>query len=162
MPSYKRKTVLFMTISSAGHSNSILALSLELLTYPNIDVHVASFPPLRKRAQGLSSSVKVLGEKHPSSNFMFHEIGGMNEIEAIESKGLRVASFPHPPLARSHDEGIYKLLILLSPWNGKGTHCHLHFALLVQVENQLLTEMAVVALRICQSGRQLQRHYQHG
>ena len=135
MPSYKRKTVLFMTISSAGHSNSIFALSLELLTYPNIDVHFASFPPLRKRAQELSSSVNVLREKHSSSNFMFHEIDGMNETEAIESKGLRVASIPHPPLARSHDEGINKLLILLSPWNGKGMPCHLHFALLVRVES---------------------------
>lgn len=127
MSSHKRKTVLFMTVSAAGHSNSILALSFELLTHPNIDVHVASFPVLRKRAQELSNSARVVKERHPSSNFTFHEIDGMSEEEAGESKGLGGASFPHPPLAKSHDEGVHKLIVLVSAWNGKGMPRHLHF-----------------------------------
>jgi hypothetical protein len=87
----------------------------------------------------------------------------MSLEEAVKSKGLSAASLPHPPLARSHDEGINKLIILLSAWNGKGTLPWLHFTTPpMRIENQSLTEMAAVGLRICQSGRQLQRHYQHG
>ena len=120
MSSQEQKTVLFMTTTAAGQCNSILALSFELLTHPNVDVHVASFPVLRKRVQELSSSARVVREKHPNSNFIFHEIGGMSDGEAMNSKGLNGASAPHPPLAKSHNEGINKLMILLSAWNGKG------------------------------------------
>jgi hypothetical protein len=162
MSSHKRKAVLFLTVSEAGQSNSILALSLELLARPKIDVHVASFPVLRKRVQELLSSARVVREKHSNSSFTFHEVDGMSLEEAIELKGLSGASFPHPPLARGHDEGINKLMIMLSAWSGKGTPCRSHFVLPVQVKNQLLTEMAAVALRICQGGRQLQSHHQHG
>ncbi|KAF9783703.1 hypothetical protein BJ322DRAFT_1196570 [Thelephora terrestris] len=59
MSSHNRKTVLFLTVSEAGQSNSILALALELLTHPNIDSHIASFPILRKRVEQLSSTAKV-------------------------------------------------------------------------------------------------------
>jgi hypothetical protein len=77
MSSHGRKTVLFMTVAEAGQSNSILALALELLTHPNVDVHVASFPVLRKRAEELSSSARVVERKHPGSTFTFQEIDGM-------------------------------------------------------------------------------------
>lgn len=115
-----RKTVLFLTISEAGHSNSILTLALELLTHPNIDVHVASFPILRKRAEQLSSSAKVLEGKHPGSTFTFHDIGGMSLGEAIWSKGATGSSIPHPPMAKSHEHGMNNLMLLLASWNGKG------------------------------------------
>ncbi|KAF9779593.1 hypothetical protein BJ322DRAFT_1167873 [Thelephora terrestris] len=59
MSSHNRKTVLFLTVSEAGQSNSILALALELLTHPNIDSHIASFPILQKRVEQLSSTAKV-------------------------------------------------------------------------------------------------------
>jgi len=51
----------------------------------------------------------------------------MSSIEAFESKGLTEASFPHPPLSRSRDEGIGKLIIMLTGWNGKGATHHFHF-----------------------------------
>ena len=127
MSSQNPKTVLFMTLHESGQSNSILALSLELLTHPNVDVHVASFSTLRKRAEGLSSSAKVVERKHPGSSFTFHQIDGMSSIEAFESKGLTEASWPHPPLARSHGEGIEKLIVILTGWNGKGTTHHLRY-----------------------------------
>ena len=115
-----------MCISEAGHSNSILALALELLTHQNIDVHVASFPILRKRAEQLVSSAGVAGRKHPSSTFTFHDIDGMSLGECVWSKGLTGASFPHPPLARTHEHGIKNLITLIATWNGKGVfdgHC---------------------------------------
>jgi len=163
MSSRNPKTVLFMTVSETGQSNSIFALSLELLTHPNVDVHVASFPILRKRAEELSSSAKVVQRKHPDSSFTFHDIDGMSLGEAVESKGLTGASFPHPPIARSHDEGINKLIIMLTGWNGKGTTHHFRFfPPPMRFEYRSLTEMAAVVLRIRQSGRQLQRHHQRG
>jgi hypothetical protein len=123
MSPHSRKTVLFVTVAEAGQSNSILALALELLTHPNIDVHVASFPGLRKRAEQLSTSARVVEKKHPSSDFTFHEINGIGLREALEAKGLTEESFPHPPMARTHDEGINKLIALLTSWNGEGaTH----------------------------------------
>ena len=129
MPSRERKPVLFVTNPEFGQCNTILALALELITHPNTDVHVASFPVLRKRAEELSSSVRATEKAHPNSSFTFHEIGGMSFEEAFASKGLSVASFSHPPLARSYDKGITMLLALLTNRNGKGTTRYLCFIL---------------------------------
>jgi len=128
MSSHDRKTILFITLPEIGQSNSIFALALELTTHPNIDVHVASFPVLRNRAEELSSSTKVTEKAHPDSSFTFHDISGISFEDAIEAKGLSGASFPHPPLAKSHDEGIAKLIIMLTCWNGEGATIH-HFGL---------------------------------
>jgi hypothetical protein len=98
--------VLLVTVAEAGQSDSILALALELLTRPNVDVHVASFPVLRKRAE---EPARVVGRKHPGSTFAFQEIGGMSVREAANSKGLTKATLPHPPLARIHDAGLNTL-----------------------------------------------------
>lgn len=124
MSSLERKPVLFITLPETGQSNSIFALALELVTHPNVDVHVASFPVLRKRAEELSSSAGIVEKTHPNSSFTFHDLDGMDFEEAIELKGLSAASFPHPPLARSHGEGIGKLMIMLTCWNGRGTTPH--------------------------------------
>ena len=113
-----------MTVAETGQSNTIFALALELITNPNIDVHVASFPALRRRVEELLSSVRVVEQTHPNSSFTFHEIGGMSLGESIEAKGLSGTSFPHPPMARSSDEGIEKLIIMLTSWNGKGAICY--------------------------------------
>lgn len=121
MSLHSRKTVLFMTIAEAGQSNSVFALALELLTHPNVDVHVASFPVLRKRAEELSSSARVVERKHPSSTFTFQEINGMSFREALESKGLPEAAWPHPPLVWTHDRGLDTLITLIVGWSGKGT-----------------------------------------
>lgn len=121
MSSQNKKTVLFLCVSEAGHSNSILALALELLTHPNTDVHLASFPTLRKRAEQLSSSPKVVQNKHPSSTFTFHDIGGASLGEAFVSKATAGFSITHPPMAKSHDNGMSNLMLVIAAWNGKGT-----------------------------------------
>lgn len=121
MASSNRKTVLLMTVAVAGQSNSILTLALELLTHQNVDVHVASFQILRKRAEKLSAAPVVVGGKHPGSSFTFHAIDGMNLGEAIMSKGLAgVVTFSHPPMAKNRDDGMNKLTTLGAIWNGKG------------------------------------------
>lgn len=120
MSSGDKKTVLFLTVSEAGQSNSILALGLELLTHPNVNVHVASFPILRKRAEQLSSSAKVVGNKHPGSSFTFHDIDGMSLGEAIWARGVTGESIPHPPLAKSQDRGMKNLIHMVGSWTGKG------------------------------------------
>ena len=120
MSSHEQKAVLLITLPETGQSNSIFALAFELITHPNIAVHIASFPGLRSRAEELSSSPRVTEKAHPTSSFTFHDIGGISFEEAIEAKGLSSASFPHPPLAKSHDEGISKLIIMLTCWNGEG------------------------------------------
>ena len=113
-----------MTISETGQSNTIFSLALELITHPNIDVHVASFPILRRRAEQLSSSARVSKQIHPNSSFTFHEISGMSFGESIEAKGLSSALFPHPPMAKSHNEGFEKLITMLTSWTGQGAVRH--------------------------------------
>ena len=113
-----------MTLAEAGQSNSIFALALELLTHPNVDVHVASFPVLRKRAGELSSSARVVERKHPNSTFTFQEIGGMSLREAVGLKGLGEATLSHPPLARTHGEGLNIIITLVAGWTGKGMTCY--------------------------------------
>ena len=158
MSSHDRKTILFITLPETGQSNSIFALALELTTHPNTDVHVASFPALRNRAEELSSSTRVTEKAHPDSGFTFHEIGGISFEAAIEAKGLSGASFPHPPLAKSHDEGISKLIIMLTCWNGEGTTRHPCFTSAhMRLVYQSLTDMGATRhwrhlSRICQSG----------
>ena len=121
MSSQERKTVLFITDSEIGQCNSIFALALELITHPNTDIHLASFPVLRKRAEELSSSARAAEKAHPNSTFTFHEIDGMSYEEVFASIRLSRAPFPHPPLAKGHDEAITKLLTLMKSWDGKGT-----------------------------------------
>ena len=114
---HNRKTVLFITSAEAGQSNSILALALELLTHSNVDVHVASFPALRKRAEELLSSVRAMKAKHPGSGFTFQEIGGQSLQEAVRSKQTSwksIAGFLHQPPAQTHDEGLSKPIALMS------------------------------------------------
>ena len=121
MSLHNRKTVLFITTADAGQSNSILALALQLLTHPNIDVHVASFPVLRKRAEELLGYESVVKTKHPDSSFTFQEIDGLSVNEAGQSRGLDITTFPHPPLARARDDGLNKMMAMISSWNGRGT-----------------------------------------
>ena len=156
MSLHNRKTVLFITSAEAGQSNSIFALALELLAHPNIDVHVASFPALRKRAEESFNSIKVVKTKHLDSSFTFQEIGGQSLQEAVRSKQswTSAADFPHPPLARTHDDGLSKLVTLRSGWDGKGT-TRRHFWLFsppIQLEYPSLTDMGTVCFRIRQSG----------
>ena len=154
MSLHNRKTVLLITVAEAGESNTILALALELLTHPNVDVHVASFPVLRKRAEELSSSARVVKTKHPDSSFTFQEIGGWSFGEAVRSKGLNITTFPHPPLARTHDKGLSNLIAMISSWNGKG-ETRRYFWLSsppIQIVYLSLTEMGAVFSRIRQSG----------
>jgi len=129
MSSPERRSILFITLPEIGQSNSIFALALELTTHPNVDVHVASFPVLRNRAKELTGSTKVTEKAHPDSSFTFHHISGISFEDAIAAKGLSGASFPHPPLAKSHDEGIAKLIIMLTCWNGKGAARHPYLTL---------------------------------
>jgi len=111
-----------MTVAEAGQSNSIFTLALELLAHPNVDVHVASFPVLRKRAEELSGSARVAERKHPDSTFTFQEISGLSLQEAFELKGLPEATWPHPPLARTR-EGLDTLIVVDAFFNAACEAC---------------------------------------
>ena len=113
-----------MSVAEAGRYNSVFALALELLTHLNVDVHVASFPILRKRAEELSSSAGVVERKHPASTFTFQEISGMSLREACEPRGLAEDSWPHPPLARTRDKGLDTLITMMTSLHRKGTTCY--------------------------------------
>ena len=142
MSPHNRKTVLFITTADAGQSNSIFALVLELLTHSNVDVHVASFPVSRKRAEELLGSARVVKTKRPDSSFTFQEIDGLSVQEAAQSKGMSMNNFPYPPLARTHDEGLRKIITMTSCWNGRGTTRHFWLSSPpIQIECPSLTEM---------------------
>jgi hypothetical protein len=152
MSLHSRKTVLFITIAEAGQSNTIFALALELLTHPNVDVHVASFPVLRKRAEKLSTSACAVERKHPGSTFAFQEISGMALREAAELGGVSEATWSHPPLARTRDEGLNKLNTIVIGWNGKGTIRYFWPASpSIQIEFRPSTVVAIEYVRVVNS-----------
>ena len=83
------KKILFLTNAESGQSNTILALALEASTRPNLEVHLASFPVLKRRVERLSSKI------------VFHDLDGHGSFENFAAHGLPEEDFPHPPVTKS-------------------------------------------------------------
>jgi len=103
--------VLFLTNSESGQANTILALALEALTRPHVEVHIASFLKLKRHVERLS----------PKLNF--HALDGKDMFEAIAAKGLTEDSFAHPPTRKSFAAYGWNLALVLTVWDGERTFC---------------------------------------
>ena len=100
-----KKTLLFVTNAESGQSNTILALALEASTRQQVEIHVASFPILKRRVERLSSKIK------------FHPLDGEGTFEIFEAHGLSERDFSHPPVTKSFVA--YDRLRLV--WDGDST-----------------------------------------
>ena len=101
------KKLLFLTNSESGQSNTILATALEALTRPHVEVHVASFPVLKRRVEKLD----------PRLNF--HALDGKPATEIAQGLGFSAIDARHPPLRKRImvDERI--LQVGYAGWDGE-------------------------------------------
>lgn len=87
--SIQTRKILFVTKAECGQSNTILALALEASTRHRLQVHIASFPVLKRRVERLSSKLN------------FHPLDGQGTFETPEAHGLSEQDLPHPPVTQS-------------------------------------------------------------
>ncbi|ORY67420.1 uncharacterized protein BCR38DRAFT_157791 [Pseudomassariella vexata] len=97
----KRQTILFMTNSELGQASIVLAVAIELLLNPSLDVHIASFPPL--------SSIVPDG-------ITFHAIPGPSMKQVLADRGIDFLP-RHPPGVRGAVQSYREALpAVLAPW----------------------------------------------
>ncbi|KAK7415566.1 hypothetical protein QQX98_005812 [Neonectria punicea] len=108
----KNGTVLFISNSEHGLSNVHLATASALLeNYPDMDVHYASFPSVRRNLERISSFAR---EKAPGiSDVVFHELKGLTFAQAIMKEGRSFISAPGRAGIASLAEHIQ---LWISPW----------------------------------------------
>ena len=103
------RKILFMTNSESGQANTILAMALEATIRPHIEVHVASFPELKRRVERLSPKIN------------FHPLDGKGLLETLAARGLRGEIHPHPPATKSYEPYGQMLALLVAGWDGECT-----------------------------------------
>ena len=110
-PDARTRKILFVTNAESGQVNTILATALEALTRPQVEVHVASFPILKQRIEGLSQKLK------------FHALDGKDMLEALTSmpQGLLDDNLSHPPTRKDFAPYCRSLGLMLSGWDGECT-----------------------------------------
>jgi len=101
------KKILFVTNSESGQANTILAMAAEAAARPHVQVHVASFPVLKQRVEGLS----------PQLNF--HPLDGKAMNETVGAEGFMFLR--HPPTTKSFKPYHRNFPLILAGWDGECT-----------------------------------------
>lgn len=99
--------VLFLTHAENGQANTVLAMALEALTRPNVEVHIASFPVLKQRVERLSPKL------------IFHALDDKSMGEVLPSQGLPDDDYPHLPTCKSFAAYGWPLGLILTTWDGE-------------------------------------------
>jgi hypothetical protein len=105
------RRILFLTNAESGQANTILATALEALARPHVEVHVASFPILKRRVKGLS----------PKLNF--HALDGVDMRESLLGQGFSEADSSHLPARKNFAAYGRPLPLFLTGWNGGCAFC---------------------------------------
>jgi hypothetical protein len=105
-PHTHTRKILFSTNTESGQANTILAMALEALVRPRVEVHVGSFPILKRRVEGLSPKLK------------FHALDGVDLLKAWATQGLTEGSASHPPTRKNFAPYDRSLALLLTGWDG--------------------------------------------
>ena len=130
------REVLFVTNSESGQANTILAMSLEATTRPHIQVHVASFPVLKRRVERLSPKIS------------FHTLDGKDALEMATTRGLSEENIPHPPTTKSFKAYGRTLAALMTVWDGECAFC---FLLRIWVVTDACHPFGSAYMRLCDS-----------
>jgi hypothetical protein len=69
-----RPSVLFLTSPENGQSNVVLAVAYELLKLNNLNIHVASWPPLEPRLAKISAQVAAENPSFKIKPITFHRM----------------------------------------------------------------------------------------
>ena len=111
-----RTAILFITNSESGQANTILALVAELLSRPDMEVHVASFAALEKRVTALRDHIL---SQPSSSSLTFHAIDGVDMNTALRQRGIRDEDLIHSPTTESYKA--YDIAgAIVAAWSGEG------------------------------------------
>jgi len=111
------KKLLFLTNSESGQANTVLAMALEAVNRPHVEVHVASFQALKGRVEKLD----------PRLNF--HPLDGKSMSEMALIRELFVEPMPHLPTRKSFAAYCGDLGLAMVPWDGDSGFRSLCFGL---------------------------------
>ena len=128
------RKILFVTNSESGQANTILAMALEATTRPHIEVHVASFPVLKRRVERLSPKIN------------FHPLDGKEMIEMLLAQRVSEETLPHPPTTKSY-EPYQKMEFFLTGWDVECAFCLLRIWVVTDVRRPF----DLAYMRICDS-----------
>lgn len=94
-----RPSVLFFSISDFGYVNVVLATIYELLRQNKVDIHIASFAPLKPRLDDLLQKVQDEDPSQPKPLIKFHNLAEFPGFAtwAAQNKDRKKADVPHPP-----------------------------------------------------------------
>ncbi|KAL7940478.1 hypothetical protein V8C42DRAFT_337455 [Trichoderma barbatum] len=94
----ERPAVLFFAISDFGYVNVVLATTYELLRQNQVDIHIASFPPLQPRLDSLIQKVKDENPSRSISPLKFHNLASFPGFGTwvAQNKDRKKADVPHP------------------------------------------------------------------
>jgi len=101
------RKILFLTNSESGQANSILAMALEAVTRPRVQVHIASFRALKRRVERLSPKLT------------FHLLDGEDMLESMASRGYPEDQLPHVPTRQSFAPYGRNIALVLTGWDGE-------------------------------------------
>jgi hypothetical protein len=119
-----RRAVLFFTNSDFGQANVVLSTAYELLRQNRLDIHIASWAPLKPRLEKLSQQAQDENPSQSISPITFHDLASFPGFPEFAKKnaGRRKADIPHPP-GRAGAERIALLTVrFLAAW---GPEAHL-------------------------------------
>ncbi|TRM63410.1 glycosyltransferase family 1 protein [Schizophyllum amplum] len=107
------RRILFLTYPEQGQSNIHLAIAFELHSraIPGVEIHLASFPELRKRFERMRDVVHEDVDKQPT----FHAVHGLTHFAGIVREGKTMAYMRHAPTLRLWR----KFAELFVPWTPK-------------------------------------------
>jgi len=130
------RKILFVTNSESGQANTILAMALEATTRPHLEVHIASFPVLKRRIEELSPKIN------------FHPLDGKALTEIVPARGLLEESLPHPPTIKSYEPYDRTFALIVTGWDGECASC---FLLRVWTVADVRRLPGLAYVRICDS-----------
>lgn len=107
--------VLFLANSEHGQTNIILALTHELILRGDIDVHIGSFPALKKRIDKLLNDNAPHYNSTYQSRVHFHAVRGPSNTDVFVRTGKRGAF--HPPGYEGSILGFKSLIEDIWGWN---------------------------------------------
>lgn len=93
-----RKPILFLTNSSYGQANLVLAVIHQLLQKNELDVHVASWAPLESRLLELGFRISHPDRASTTCQVTYHVIPGLGMMDAVAMNfSATHDSLPHAP-----------------------------------------------------------------
>ncbi|KAG9316542.1 glycosyltransferase family 1 protein [Chiua virens] len=113
-------SVLFFTHSQHGQANVCLATAYEL-ALAGVDVHIASFAPLKSRVswlQDLATHHSSRSNRRHTGSIVFHEFKDFPSIEdALHKLGQRIQDLRHPHGIVGALKSYSKMFTTVFPWS---------------------------------------------